>query len=75
VASLTREGDCLELYSKSLEGPLRDSNQTAIWSNLLYALSQSFSFFVISLVFWYGSILVSHREFTSEQFFTGLMVR
>jgi ATP-binding cassette, subfamily B (MDR/TAP), member 1 len=75
VASLTREDDCLELYSKSLEGPLRDSNRTALWSNLLYALSQSFSFFIISLVFWYGSILVSKQEFTSKQFFTGLMVR
>ncbi|KAI0267305.1 P-loop containing nucleoside triphosphate hydrolase protein [Gloeopeniophorella convolvens] len=73
VASLTREDDCLDLYSKSLEEPLRESNRTAIWSNLLYALSQSFAFFVISLVFWYGSRLVSFQEFTSKEFFTGLM--
>ncbi|KAH9985634.1 P-loop containing nucleoside triphosphate hydrolase protein [Russula compacta] len=73
VAALTREDDCLEIYSKSLDVPLHKSKQTAIWSNMLYAVSQSFSFFAISLVFWYGSRLVSYREFTSKQFFTGLM--
>ncbi|KAF8268333.1 multidrug resistance protein 1 [Lactarius quietus] len=73
VASLTREDDCLEIYSKSLEGPLRRTNQTALWSNFLFAISQSFSFFVISLVFWYGSRLVSNLEFTTKNFFTGLM--
>ena len=74
VASLTREDDCLEIYSKSLEGPLRRSNRTAIWSNALFGISQAFSFFIISLVFWYGSILVSNLEFNTKQFFTGLMV-
>ena len=75
VASLTREGDCLELYSQSLAKPLRESNRTALWSNLLYSISQSFAFFVIALTFWYGSRLVSYQEFTSKEFFTGLMVR
>ena len=74
VASLTREDDCLELYSKTLERPLRESNRTTHWSNLLYSISQSFGFFVIALTFWYGSRLVSFQEFTSKQFFTGLMV-
>ena len=40
----------------------------------MYALSQSFAFFTIALVFWYGSRLVSYQEFTSKEFFTGLMV-
>ncbi|KAJ7784493.1 P-loop containing nucleoside triphosphate hydrolase protein [Mycena metata] len=73
VASLTRENDCCDLYSKSLEEPLRQSNRTAIWSNLLYALSQSMIFFVIALVFWFGATLVSKREISTFQFFTGLM--
>ncbi|KAF5385690.1 hypothetical protein D9757_005473 [Collybiopsis confluens] len=73
VAALTREADCLQLYSQSLEEPLRKSNRTAIYSNGLYALSQSTVFFVISLVFWYGSILVSGLEFSTFQFFVGLM--
>jgi ATP-binding cassette subfamily B (MDR/TAP) protein 1 len=75
VAALTREDDCCNLYSKSLEEPLRKSNKTAIWSNLLYSLSQSIVFFVIALVFWYGSRLVSNQEYGTFQFFVGLMVR
>ncbi|KAJ6605662.1 P-loop containing nucleoside triphosphate hydrolase protein [Mycena sp. CBHHK59/15] len=73
VASLTREDDCCDLYSTSLEEPLRQSNRTAIWSNLLYALSQSMIFFVIALVFWFGATLVSKRECSTFQFFVGLM--
>lgn len=74
VASLTREDDCLRIYSQSLEEPLRNSNRTAIWSNLLYGFSQAMSFWVISLIFWYGSTLVASREYTVFQFFVGLMV-
>ncbi|KAF9254844.1 ste6-like protein [Marasmius fiardii PR-910] len=73
VASLTREEDCNRLYSKSLEEPLRKSNKTALWSNGLFSLSQSMMFFVISLVFWYGSIIVSRLEITVFKFFIGLM--
>jgi ATP-binding cassette subfamily B (MDR/TAP) protein 1 len=74
VASLTREDDCLELYSRSLEIPLQKSNRTALWSNLLYSLSQSMSFFVISLIFWYGATLVSRLELSVQNFFVALMV-
>ncbi|EMD39893.1 hypothetical protein CERSUDRAFT_81221 [Gelatoporia subvermispora B] len=73
VASLTREADCCKLYSESLEEPLRNSNSKAIYSNAIYSLSQSMSFFVIALVFWYGSRLVASLEFTTFQFFVGLM--
>ena len=50
VASLTREGDCLKIYSKSLEEPLRVSNRSAFNSTFWFALSQSMVFFVIALV-------------------------
>ncbi|TCD66039.1 GTPase-activating protein [Steccherinum ochraceum] len=73
VASLTREEDCCEIYSKTLEEPLQRSNRTALWSNSLYALSQSMSFFVIALVFWYGSRLVSSQTVTTFHFFVALM--
>ncbi|THH21388.1 hypothetical protein EW146_g137 [Bondarzewia mesenterica] len=73
VASLTREADCLRLYSESLEEPMLKSNRTAIWSNGLYSLSQSSAFFVIALVFWYGSRLISFQEFSTFDFFIGLM--
>ena len=74
VASLTREADCLALYSRSLDEPLKESNRSAIWANLLYALSQSQVFWVIALVFWYGAMLVSRLEATTFQFFIALMV-
>ncbi|PPQ73650.1 hypothetical protein CVT26_010608 [Gymnopilus dilepis] len=73
VAALTREENCLKLYSESLEEPLRNSNRTALWSNMLYAFSQALTFFVIALIFWYGSILVSHRQASIFQFFIGLI--
>ncbi|OBZ71083.1 Leptomycin B resistance protein pmd1 [Grifola frondosa] len=73
VASLTREDDCCDLYSKSLEEPLRVSNRSAIYSNGIYALSQAMSFFVIALVFWYGSRLVASQQCSTFQFFVGLM--
>jgi ATP-binding cassette subfamily B (MDR/TAP) protein 1 len=50
VAGLTREEDCLRIYSKSLEEPLRVSNRSAFNSTFWYALSQSMAFFVIALV-------------------------
>ncbi|KAI6041410.1 ste6-like protein [Pisolithus marmoratus] len=73
VASLTREDDCLKLYSSSLDEPLRNSARSAIWSNLVYAFSQSCTFWVIALVFWYGSRLVASLELSTTNFFTALM--
>ncbi|KAF8442930.1 P-loop containing nucleoside triphosphate hydrolase protein [Boletus edulis BED1] len=73
VASLTREEDCLRLYSESLDGPLRNSNRSTKWSSLLYAFSQSVTFFVIALVFWYGARLVSYLELSTMAFFVSLM--
>jgi len=74
VASLVREDDCCAIYSKSLEGPLKTSNRTAFWSTGLFALTQSLAFWVIALVFWYGSRLVASNEYNTMQFFTVLMV-
>ncbi|KAI6044755.1 ABC transporter type 1, transmembrane domain-containing protein, partial [Pisolithus marmoratus] len=73
VASLTREDDCLKMYSSSLDKPLRNSNRSVIWSNLMYAFSQSCTFWVISLVFWYGSGLVANLDVSTANFFTALM--
>lgn len=74
VASLTREEDCLQIYSKSLEEPLHNSNSSAFRSNLLYGFSQAMSYWVIALIFWYGSKLVANQEYTVFRFFVGLMV-
>ncbi|KAI0778584.1 multidrug resistance protein 1 [Trametes elegans] len=73
IASLTREEECCRLYSESLEEPYRRSNRTAIYSNAIFALTQALSFWVIALVFWYGSLLVGDFKRTTFQFFIGLM--
>jgi len=72
VASLTREGDCLDIYSESLEEPLRRSTHTSFYSNLIYAFSQSMMMFVIALVFWFGAQRVSRQEFGTTAFFVCL---
>ena len=74
IASLTREDDCVAIYSKSLEQPLIQSNKTALWTNFLYAFSQAQVFFIIALVFWYGAVLVSRQEASMFHFFVALMV-
>jgi ATP-binding cassette subfamily B (MDR/TAP) protein 1 len=72
VASLTREVDCLRLYSDSLKGPLKRAYKTNVFSTGFFALSQSLAFFAIALVFWYGSRLVSTLEYSTNQFFVCL---
>ncbi|KAG8819207.1 GTPase-activating protein [Serendipita sp. 399] len=73
VASLTREDDCLRVYSESLEKPLQRANRSAFRSTFWFALSQSLAFYVIALVFWYGSRLVASLEYNTFQFFVCLM--
>ncbi|KAI9573606.1 ste6-like protein [Boletus coccyginus] len=73
VASLTREEDCLRLYSEYLQEPLRKSTKTTIWATLLFAFSESTTYYVIALVFWYGAQLVSNLEFSTTSFFVALM--
>ncbi|KAJ7720288.1 P-loop containing nucleoside triphosphate hydrolase protein [Mycena maculata] len=73
VASLTREQDCCDAYSRSLEGPLRASNRSSIWTSAVFAFCQSATLFVTALVFWFGSVQVSHQEYTVFEFFVGLM--
>lgn len=74
VASLGREEDCCRQYSESLDEPLRRSSRSGNLNNLIYSLSQSMSFWVIALVFWYGSLLVSKLELPMFNFFVSLMV-
>ncbi|TCD63929.1 GTPase-activating protein [Steccherinum ochraceum] len=73
VASLTREDDCCAAYAASLDEPLRNSNRVALWSNMIFAFSQASSFFVIALVFWFGSHLVSEEKVQTSHFFVALM--
>ncbi|KAI0639804.1 P-loop containing nucleoside triphosphate hydrolase protein [Trametes polyzona] len=73
IASLTREEECCRIYQESLEAPYRRSKSAAVYSNLTYAITQVLSFWVIALVFWYGSLLVADGKRTTFEFFVGLM--
>ena len=72
VASLTREQDCCREYHDALEGPTRYSIRSALSANLLYAVSQALSFWVIALVFYVGSRWLASGRYTTQQFFTVL---
>ena len=74
VASLTRERECCNIYSKSLEEPLRRSYRTANLSNAVFAISQSMFMFIVSLMFWYGAKGLSRLEYGTTAFFVCLFV-
>lgn len=74
VAALTREGGCFQEYQSSLEIPLKRAIKTGALSTFIYAFSQAAVFFVISLIFWYGSLLFSRLEITLFEMFVGIMV-
>lgn len=74
VAALTRENDCLDIYSEYLAVPLRQSKKHSLGSHLLYAFTSALQFFIIALIFSYGANLVSHMEYNTFQFFVSLMV-
>ncbi|KAJ7270236.1 multidrug resistance protein 1 [Mycena rebaudengoi] len=73
VAALTGEDHCCLRYSNSLLFPAERAKRTAVWGALLYAFSQSTMYWVMALTFWYGSVLVSHQEITTFQFFITLL--
>ena len=58
VASLTREDDVLTQYRDSLAQQQKDSLVSVIKSSSLYAASQSLTFLVFALGFWYGGTLI-----------------
>ena len=73
VASLTRENDVDNIYSKSLETPFRISNRTAITSQALYAASQGIAFLVIALIFYVGALWMADGKYDQTTFFIGMM--
>ncbi|CAK7240170.1 MAG: GTPase-activating protein [Sporothrix thermara] len=69
VASLTREEDVLSHYRQSLAEQLQTSTKSVVKSSLLYAASQSLTFLVLALGFWYGGKQLSEGEYTMFSFF------
>lgn len=69
VASLTREADVVRHYRADLAAQLRTSSVSVLRSSLLYAASQSLTFLVLALGFWYGGKLLSEGEYDMFSFF------
>jgi ATP-binding cassette subfamily B (MDR/TAP) protein 1 len=49
VASLTREQDCFQEYSRSLEIPMHNATRSGKWSAILYGIAQGTTFWAIAL--------------------------
>lgn len=73
VASLTREQDVWQNYHRQLEAQGKKSLVSIVRSSSLYAMSQSFLFFCISLGFWYGGTLMKSHEYDMLKFFIVFM--
>ncbi|KAL1878822.1 hypothetical protein VTK73DRAFT_7475 [Phialemonium thermophilum] len=69
VASLTREEDVLRHYQESLALQQRASLISVLKSSTLYAASQSLTFLVLALGFWYGGTLIAKHEYSMFTFF------
>ena len=74
VASLTREESCLKKYSENLDQPLRHSIRTSIWTNALFAFAQSTTFYVVGLLFWFGSKEIVAGALPIRSFFVVIFV-
>jgi ATP-binding cassette, subfamily B (MDR/TAP), member 1 len=69
VSSLTLETRIMDEYNENLNGIVRRSIRSLIWTMFWYAISQSIEFLIMGLGFWYGSRLLARGEYTTEQFF------
>lgn len=69
VASLTREQDVLLHYRNQLAAQGKNSLKSVARSSTLYAGSQSLTFLVMALGFWYGGTLLVSGEYGLLQFF------
>ncbi|KAK7432079.1 hypothetical protein QQZ08_001369 [Neonectria magnoliae] len=73
IASLTREADVLSQYRESLATQQRLSLYSVLKSSLLFALSESLTFLILGLCFWYGGTLIAKGEYSMFQFFVCFM--
>ncbi|POR34332.1 Leptomycin B resistance protein pmd1 [Tolypocladium paradoxum] len=70
VSSLALERAVVGRYEEQLQGIAGAAIGSLGWKMFFYALSQSVSFLVMGLGFWYGGKLVSTGEYTTAQFYT-----
>ncbi|KAJ3285478.1 GTPase-activating protein [Borealophlyctis nickersoniae] len=73
VAALTKEDSVGDRYHNDLEEPLRIGHRNAIFNTMIYAVSQTLTFLINALSFWYGGQLISDGELGLKEFFTVFM--
>lgn len=73
VASLRRETDIMNSYGVALKAQQHRSLLTILRTALLFAASQSLSFLVFGLCFWYGGTLIGKGEYGMFEFFLCFM--
>ncbi|KJZ74389.1 hypothetical protein HIM_06199 [Hirsutella minnesotensis 3608] len=69
ISSLALEPVIVQRYEDRLRGIANRAMGSLGWKMFFYALSQSASFLAMALGFWYGGVLISRGEYTSEQFY------
>ena len=52
---------------------MRVNNRTAVYSNALFAFSQASLFFILSLLFWFGSRQLANGNVQSGDYFVALI--
>ncbi|TPX63436.1 hypothetical protein SpCBS45565_g06615 [Spizellomyces sp. 'palustris'] len=73
VAALGREEDVAQVYHHDLEEPLRIGRRNAIGNTAIYAFSQTVTFLINALGFWYGGKLIVTGDYDVRTFFTTFM--
>jgi ATP-binding cassette subfamily B (MDR/TAP) protein 1 len=72
VAAFNRQKQCIEQYKQELKKPAAITFRTAVYGNVLYAISQAVALPTIALAFWYGSRLLLEGHILGGHFFTVL---
>ncbi|CEP00952.1 hypothetical protein PBRA_008264 [Plasmodiophora brassicae] len=70
VQSLCAEAHVHRQYEAVLRPALRDGYRNARLNTLLYAFTQSVSFVIIALIFWYGGRLIAYEGYSIKQLYT-----
>ncbi|KAJ3042711.1 GTPase-activating protein [Rhizophlyctis rosea] len=73
VAALTKEDQVGVRYHHDLEEPLKIGHRNAWGNTVIYAASQTISFLINALTFWYGGKLLDNGEMDVMKFFTVFM--
>lgn len=72
VVSLSKEREVMSDFGRSLSKASKVAVRIALVSNVLFSITQSLIFFVVALVFWYGSRLLVDQKVSPGAFMVAL---